>query len=229
MLRTLRRVPSVARIAFVSPRSAVRVSMVRLPLSALPTPQGSSTEEWSLIVALCRPRQGRQKANFCTEHWEASGDFYFLFLQEGDLVRWAPRSRFLHAHVRCAAAALSPKAPALPVLQVHLLNGHTAKSARMSRRNFRVVVPPRTFRSYVGPLGRFGALVFEHRLSAGTRVTSHHGILHDFHHQLLHPAPLMNSPSSSTCSHLLLVTSSHLDFPGGVMNRLSSPVGVLAP
>ena len=66
MLRTLRRVPSVARIAFASPRSAVRVSMVRLPLSALPTPQGSSTEEWSLIVALCRPRQGRQKANFCT-------------------------------------------------------------------------------------------------------------------------------------------------------------------
>ena len=38
-----------------------------------------------------------------------------------------------------------------------------------------------------------------------------------------------SSPSSSTCSHLLLVTSSHLDFPGGVMNRLSSPVGVLAP
>ena len=68
--------------------------------------------------------------------------------------------------------------------------------------------------------------VFEQRLSAGTRVTSHHGILHDFHHQLLHPAPLMNSPSSSTCSHLLLVTSSHLDFPGGVMNRLSSPVAV---
>lgn len=66
MLRTLRRVPSVARIVFASPRSAVRVSMVRLPLSALPTPQGSSTEEWSLIVALCRPRQGRQKANFCT-------------------------------------------------------------------------------------------------------------------------------------------------------------------
>ena len=28
--------------------------------------QPSSTEEWSLIVALCRPRQGRQKANFCT-------------------------------------------------------------------------------------------------------------------------------------------------------------------
>ena len=66
MLRTLRRVPSVARIVYASPRSAVRVSMVRLPLSALPTPQGSSTEEWSLIVALCRPRQGRQKANFCT-------------------------------------------------------------------------------------------------------------------------------------------------------------------
>ena len=103
---------------------------------------------------------------------------YFIssLLQEGDLVRWAPRSRFLHAHVRCAVMAPSPKAPALPVLQVHLLNGHTAKSARTSRRNFRVVVPPRTFRSYVGPLGQFGALVFEHRLSAGTRVTSHHGI-----------------------------------------------------
>ena len=124
--------------------------------------------------------------------------FIFSFSQEGDLVRWAPRSRFLHAHVRCAVMAPSPKAPVLPVWQVHLLNGHTS-------------------------------FVFEHRLSAGTRVTSHHGILHDFHHQLLHPAPLMNSPSSSTCSHLLLVTSSHLDFPGGVMNRLSSPVGVLAP
>ena len=60
------------------------------------------------------------------------------------------------------------------------------------------------------------------RYSAGVSLA-------DFHHQLLHPAPLMNSPSSSTCSHLLLVTSSHLDFPGGVMNRLSSPVGVLAP
>ena len=74
------------------------------------------------------------------------------FSQEGDLVRWAPRSRFLHAHVRCAVMAPSPKAPVLPVLQVHLLNGHTS-------------------------------FVFEHRLSAGTRVTSHHGILHDFHHQ----------------------------------------------
>ena len=50
--------------------------------------------------------------------------FIFSFSQEGGLVRWAPRSRFLHAHVRCAVAAPSPKAPALPVLQVHLLNGH---------------------------------------------------------------------------------------------------------
>ena len=178
---------------------AVRVSMVRLLLFALPNLQGSSTEEWSLIVALCRPRQGLT--------WQHSAQSILSlvrrfsqtpFSQEGDLVRWAPRSRFLHAHVRCAVMAPSPKAPVLPVWQVHLLNGHTS-------------------------------FVFEHRLSAGTRVTSHHGILHDFHHQLLHPAPLMNSPSSSTCSHLLLVTSSHLDFPGGVMNRLSSPVGVLAP
>ena len=158
--------------------------MVRLLLFALPNLQGSSTEEWSLIVALCRPRQGLT--------WQYSPQSILSlvrrfsqtpFSQEGDLVRWAPRSRFLHAHVRCAVMAPSPKAPALPVLQVHLLNGHTAKSARTSRRNFRVVVPPRTFRSYVGPLGRFGGLVFEHRLSAGTRVTSHHGILHDFHHQ----------------------------------------------
>ena len=219
----------VARIAFAAPRSAVCVSTGRLPLSALLTPQGSSTEEWSLIVALCRPRQGPTRPTSAQSIRRPQATFIFSFSQESDLVRWAPRSRFLHAHVRCAAMAPSPKAPALPVLQVHLLNGHTAKSARTSRRNFRVVVPPRTFRSYVGPLGRFGALVFEHRLSAGTRVTSHHGILHDFHHQLLHPAPLMNSPSSSTCSHLLLVTSSHLDFPGGVMTRLSSPVGVLAP
>ena len=90
-------------------------------------------------------------------------------------------------------------------------------------------VPPWYPPRYCQTLRHRYQTVFEQRLSAGIRVTSHHGILHDFHHQLLHPAPLMNSPSSSTCSHLLLVTSSHLDFPGGVMNRLSSPVGVLAP
>ena len=90
-------------------------------------------------------------------------------------------------------------------------------------------VPPRGPSSWSFTLVQSCQPVFEHCLSAGTRVTSHHGILHDFHHQLLHPAPLMNSPSSSTCLHLLLVTSSHLDFPGDVMNRLSSPVGVLAP
>ena len=79
--------------------------------------------------------------------------------------------------------------------------------------------PPRGPSSWSFTLVQSCQPVFEHRLSAGTRVTSHHGFLHDFHHQLLHPAPLMNSPSSSTCSHLLLVTSSHLDFPGGVMTR----------
>ena len=137
MLRTLRRVPSVARIAFASPRSAVRVSMVRLPLSALPTPQGSSTEEWSLIVALCRPRQGLT--------WQYSPQSILSlvrrfsqtpFSQEGDLVCWAPRSRFLHAHVRCAAMAPSPKAPALPVLQVHLLNGHITATEQQLRAKF---------------------------------------------------------------------------------------------
>ena len=74
-------------------------------------------------------------------------------------------------------------APALPVLQVHLLNGQTS-------------------------------FVFEHRLSAGTRATSHHGFLHDFHHQATTSCTTHDlSLSSSTCSHLLLVTSSHLDFP----------------
>ena len=62
--------------------------------------------------------------------------FIFSFLQEGDLVRWAPWSRFLHAHVRCAAAALSPKAPALPVLQVHLLNGHITATEQQLRAKF---------------------------------------------------------------------------------------------
>ena len=147
------RVPSGARIALLRREMAVRVSMVRFLLFALPNLQGSSTEEWSLIVALCRPRQGLT--------WQHSAQSILSlvrrfsqtpFSQEGDLVRWAPRSRFLHAHVRCAVMAPSPKAPVLPVLQVHLLNGHTS-------------------------------FVFEHRLSAGTRVTSHHGFLHDFHHQ----------------------------------------------
>ena len=142
-----------SRIVNASPRSAVRVPTGRLPLSALLTPQGSSTEEWSLIVALCRPRQGLTWPHSAQSiHSLVRRLSQTPFSQEGDLVRWAPRSRFLHAPVRCAVMAPSPKAPVLPVWQVHLLNGHTS-------------------------------FVFEHRLSAGTRVTSHHGILHDFHHQ----------------------------------------------
>ena len=92
-------------------------------------------------------------------------------------------------------------------------------------------VPPRGPSSWSFTLVQSCQPVFEQRLSAGIRVTSHHGILHDFHHQLLHPAPLMNSPSPSTCLHLLLVTSSHLDFgsvfswggPGNPRRRESLP------
>ena len=62
--------------------------------------------------------------------------FIFSFSQEGGLVRWAPRSRFLHAHVRCAVMAPSPKAPALPVLQVHLLNGHITATEQQLRAKF---------------------------------------------------------------------------------------------
>ena len=78
----------VARIAFAAPRSAVRVPTGKLPLSALLTPQGSSTEEWSLIVAPCRPRQGRQNANFCTAFPLARdfpGVLYFLPFTGGRL------------------------------------------------------------------------------------------------------------------------------------------------
>ena len=228
MLRTLRRVPSVARIVFASPRSAVRVSMVRLPLSALPTPQGSSTEEWSLIVALCRPRQGRQKANFCTALGSLRRLLFSLFHRR---VAWSvgrPGAAFstpMSVALRRRFPRRRPPCPCCKFTSSTAISTELAINAWWISLHVPPWYPPR----YCQTLRHRYQTVFEQRLSAGIRVTSHHGILHDFHHQLLHPAPLMNSPSSSTCSHLLLVTSSHLDFPGGVMNRLSSPVGVLAP
>ena len=228
MLRTLRKVPSVARIVNASPRSAVRVSMVRLPLSALPTPQGSSTEEWSLIVALCRPRQGRQKAIFCSEHSEASGDFFSLFYRRATWSVGRPGAAFstpMSVALRRRFPRRRPPCPCCKFTSSTAISTELAINAWWISLHVPSWYPPR----YCQTLRHRYQTVFEQRLSAGIRVTSHHGILHDFHHQLLHPAPLMNSPSSSTCSHLLLVTSSHLDFPGGVMNRLSSPVGVLAP
>ena len=44
-------------------------------------------------------------------------------------------------------------------------------------------VPPRGPSSWSFTLVQSCQPVFEQRLSAGIRVTSHHGILHDFHHQ----------------------------------------------
>ena len=44
-------------------------------------------------------------------------------------------------------------------------------------------VPPRHPPRYCQTLMHRYQTVFEHRLSAGTRVTSHRGILHDFHQQ----------------------------------------------
>ena len=228
MLRTLRRVPSVARIVYASPRSAVRVSMVRLPLSALPTPQGSSTEEWSLIVALCRPRQGRQKANFCTALGGLRRLLFSLFYRRATWSVGRPGAAFSTPMSVALQRRLPRRRPPCPCCK---FTSSTAISTELAINAWWIslYVPPRYPPRYCQTLRHRYQTVFEQRLSAGIRVTSHHGILHDFHHQLLHPAPLMNSPSSSTCSHLLLVTSSHLDFPGGVMNRLSSPVGVLAP
>ena len=228
MLRTLRRVPSVARIVYASPRSAVRVSMVRLPLSALPTPQGSSTEEWSLIVALCRPRQGRQKANFCTALGSLRRLLFSLFHRRAAWSVGRPGAAFstpMSVALRRRFPRRRPPCPCCKFTSSTAISTELAINAWWISLHVPPWYPPR----YCQTLRHRYQTVFEQRLSAGIRVTSHHGILHDFHHQLLHPAPLMNSPSSSTCSHLLLVTSSHLDFPGGVMNRLSSPVGVLAP
>ena len=228
MLRTLRKVPSVARIVYASPRPAVRVPTGRLPLSALLTPQGSSTEEWSLIAALCRPRQGRQKANFCTALGSLRRLLFSLFHRR---VAWSvgrPGAAFSTPMSVALQWRLPRRRPPCPCCK---FTSSTAISTELAINAWWISlhVPPWYPPRYCQTLRHRYQTVFEQRLSAGIRVTSHHGILHDFHHQLLHPAPLMNSPSSSTCSHLLLVTSSHLDFPGGVMNRLSSPVGVLAP
>ena len=202
--------------------------MVRLPLSALPTPQGSSTEEWSLIVALCRPRQGRQKANFCTALGSLRRLLFSLFHRRATWSVGRPGAAFSTPMSVALQRRLPRRRPPCPCCK---FTSSTAISTELAINAWWISlhVPPWYPPRYCQTLRHRYQTVFEQRLSAGIRVTSHHGILHDFHHQLLHPAPLMNSPSSSTCSHLLLVTSSHLDFPGGVMNRLSSPVGVLAP
>ena len=227
MLRTLRRVPSVARIVFAPPRSAVRVSMVRLPLSALPTPQGSSTEEWSLIVALYRPRQGRQKANFCT----ALGSLWqLLFSPFYRRATWSvgrPGAAFsTPMSVRCGGAF--PEG-------ARVARVATSPPQRPYHRNWTIIacqihavyhqgahqVGPSLWYSPANPFSSTACPL----VLGSSHIAEFYMI---FISKLLHPAPLMNSPSSSTCSHLLLVTSSHLDFPGGVMTRLSSPVGVQA-
>ena len=182
MLRTLRRVPSVARIAFASPRSAVRVSMVRLPLSALPTPQGSSTEEWSLIVALCRPRQGRQKANFCTALGSLRRLLFSLFHRR---VAWSvgrPGAAFSTPMSVALQRRLPRRRPPCPCCK---FTSSTAISTELAINAWWISlhVPPWYPPRYCQTLRHRYQTVFEQRLSAGIRVTSHHGILHDFHQQ----------------------------------------------
>ena len=182
MLRTLRRVPSVARIVFASPRSAVRVSMVRLPLSALPTPQGSSTEEWSLIVALCRPRQGRQKANFCTALGSLRRLLFSLFHRRATWSVGRPGAAFSTPMSVALQRRFPRRRPPCPCCKF------TSSTAISQQLDYNCVpnsrrVPPRGPSSWSFTLVQSCQPVFEHRLSAGTRVTSHHGILHDFHQQ----------------------------------------------
>ena len=182
MLRTLRKVPSVARIAFASPRSAVRVSMVRLPLSALPTPQGSSTEEWSLIVALCRPRQGRQKANFCTALGSLRRLLFSLFHRR---VAWSvgrPGAAFSTPMSVALQRRLPRRRPPCPCCK---FTSSTAISTELAINAWWISlhVPPWYPPRYCQTLRHRYQTVFEQRLSAGIRVTSHHGILHDFHQQ----------------------------------------------
>ena len=182
MLRTLRRVPSVARIVFASPRSAVRVSMVRLPLSALPTPQGSSTEEWSLIVALYRPRQGRHKANFCT----ALGSLWqLLFSPFYRRATWSvgrPGAAFSTPMSVALRRRFPRRRPPCPCCK---FTSSTAISTELAINAWWIslYVPPRHPPRYCQTLRHRYQTVFEHRLSAGTRVVSHRGILHDFHQQ----------------------------------------------
>ena len=182
MLRTLRRVPSVARIVFAPPRSAVRVSMVRLPLSALPTPQGSSTEEWSLIVALYRPRQGRQKANFCT----ALGSLWrLLFSPFYRRATWSvgrPGAAFSTPMSVALRRRFPRRRPPCPCCK---FTSSTAISTELAINAWWIslYVPPRHPPRYCQTLRHRYQTVFEHRLSAGTRVVSHRGILHDFHQQ----------------------------------------------
>ena len=182
MLRTLRRVPSVARIVFASPRSAVRVSMVRLPLSALPTPQGSSTEEWSLIVALCRPRQGRQKANFCTALGSLRRLLFSLFHRRAAWSVGRPGAAFSTPMSVALQRRFPRRRPPCPCCK---FTSSTAISTELAINAWWISlhVPPWYPPRYCQTLRHRYQTVFEQRLSAGIRVTSHHGILHDFHHQ----------------------------------------------
>ena len=108
--------------------------------------------------------------------------FIFSFSQEGDLVRWAPRSRFLHAHVRALRWRFPRRRPRCPCCNF------TSSTAISQKLDYNCVpnsrrVPPRGPSSWSFTLVQSCQPVFEHRLSAGTRVTSHRGILHDFHQQ----------------------------------------------
>ena len=171
------------------------------------------------------------KANFCSEHSEASGDFYFLFFtgeRLGPLGAPEPLSP-RPCPLRCdgafpEGARLARVASSPPQRPYREIGPYVAE--KFSRRCTTKDLP-----QLRGSFGPVWSACFRAPL---VRWYSGHLTSRNFYMificKLLHPAPLMNSPSSSTCSHLLLVTSSHSDFPGGgVMTRLSSPVGVLAP
>ena len=203
--------------------------MVRLPLSALPTPQGSSTEEWSLIVALCRPRQGRQKANFCTALGSLRRLLFSLFYRRATWSVGRPGAAFSTPMSVALQRRFPRRRPPCPCCKftssTAIPRNRPVRRGEIFASLYHQGPSAATWVRWAGLEGLFSSTACPLALGS-PHITEFYMI---FIIKLLHPAPLMNSPSSSTCSHLLLVTSSHLDFPGGVMTRLSSPVGVLAP
>ena len=177
-----RRVPSDTGAALSFWWTHVRVSMVRLPLSALPTPQGSSTEEWSLIVALCRPRQGRQKANFCTALGSLRRLLFSLFHRRATWSVGRPGAAFSTPMSVALRRRFPRRRPPCPCCK---FTSSTAISTELAINAWWIslYVPPRRPPRYCQTLRHRYQTVFEHRLSAGTRVVSHRGILHDFHQQ----------------------------------------------
>ena len=185
MLRTLRKLPSVARIAFAKPRSAVDVSMAKLPLSVLPTPQGSSTEECIMIIALRRPRQGAQRqasAQSIGKPQDQATCIFFFFHRRATWSVGRPGAAFSTPMSVALQRRLPRRRPPCPCCK---FTSSTAISTELAINAWWIslYVPPRHPPRYCQTLRHRYQTVFEHRLSAGTRVVSHRGILHDFHQQ----------------------------------------------